>query len=330
MNLKNKLYGIGLSAFLFTGIASPVLALDSTTVVTPPDMATSFADVLVKPSSWFFFNDENNTIDNTLGSFVAGPATPPLGTESIQIGVTGTQRRNLATYQFSGTTLSSITTLAFSTYNASSSNPGSVNRSGYLNFNVDFNGSDTWQRRLVFVPSQNGTVLQNTWQEWDTLQGGNAKWVYSGSTWPVTGEPGTTSKTWNQILTDYPVARIRVTDSWLGVRVGEPYADGYVENIDGFKFGTSAGTTTFDFDLAKEVLPPTSKDQCKRDGWKVFTNPTFKNQGQCIKYVEHLDDDEHGHHSNHHDKDHKGRGHKDDHRDDDHDDKKKGNNSHRD
>ena len=27
---------------------------------------------------------------------------------------------------------------------------------------------------------------------------------------------------------------------------------------------------------------PTSKDQCKNDGWKTFG---FKNQGQCIKYV---------------------------------------------
>jgi hypothetical protein len=36
------------------------------------------------------------------------------------------------------------------------------------------------------------------------------------------------------------------------------------------------------------VGPPTSKDQCMKDGWKTFNNPTFKNQGQCIDYVEHL------------------------------------------
>ena len=32
---------------------------------------------------------------------------------------------------------------------------------------------------------------------------------------------------------------------------------------------------------------PTSKDQCKHDGWKTFTNPKFKNQGQCVSFVEH-------------------------------------------
>jgi hypothetical protein len=38
----------------------------------------------------------------------------------------------------------------------------------------------------------------------------------------------------------------------MGVRVGEPYADGYTENLDAFKFGTSAGITTFDFDVVEE------------------------------------------------------------------------------
>lgn len=33
------------------------------------------------------------------------------------------------------------------------------------------------------------------------------------------------------------------------------------------------------------VLPPTDKDQCKKDGWKTFTDPVFKNQGQCVSYV---------------------------------------------
>jgi hypothetical protein len=29
---------------------------------------------------------------------------------------------------------------------------------------------------------------------------------------------------------------------------------------------------------------PTSKDQCKNGGWRNF--PNFKNQGQCIAFVE--------------------------------------------
>ena len=36
-----------------------------------------------------------------------------------------------------------------------------------------------------------------------------------------------------------------------------------------------------------EVGPPTSKAQCKNGGWQTFNNPSFRNQGQCVSYVNH-------------------------------------------
>lgn len=41
---------------------------------------------------------------------------------------------------------------------------------------------------------------------------------------------------------------------------------------------------------------PTSKGQCKHGGWKSFTSPSFKNQGQCVSWFEH--------HVQHHGHDH--------------------------
>jgi hypothetical protein len=40
--------------------------------------------------------------------------------------------------------------------------------------------------------------------------------------------------------------------------------------------------------IADPVLvgPPVEKDQCKKDGWMTFNNPTFKNQGDCVSYVQ--------------------------------------------
>ena len=32
------------------------------------------------------------------------------------------------------------------------------------------------------------------------------------------------------------------------------------------------------------VLPPTSADQCKKDGWKDY-GTMFKNQGDCVSFV---------------------------------------------
>ncbi len=43
---------------------------------------------------------------------------------------------------------------------------------------------------------------------------------------------------------------------------------------------------------------PTSKAQCKKGGWKSFTDPSFKNQGQCVSWFNH-----HGHNHG------KGKGH---------------------
>lgn len=34
------------------------------------------------------------------------------------------------------------------------------------------------------------------------------------------------------------------------------------------------------------VPAPTDKNQCKKDGWTAFNNPTFKNQGDCVSYVQ--------------------------------------------
>lgn len=35
------------------------------------------------------------------------------------------------------------------------------------------------------------------------------------------------------------------------------------------------------------VNGPTSKSQCKQGGWKTFTSPKFRNQGQCVSWFEH-------------------------------------------
>ena len=39
--------------------------------------------------------------------------------------------------------------------------------------------------------------------------------------------------------------------------------------------------TVYDFELGTAD----HKDQCKNGGWQNFTDPPFKNQGDCVSYV---------------------------------------------
>lgn len=222
--------------------SSPAAAVPTTTtVVKASDLTTPIG------GGWLFYDDNTDAYNNTpgvLGSFVAGPAGQPLGNGSAQVVIPAGGRTALATYQFAGTPLANITQLKFSAYNSPSAVPGSP---VYLNFNVDFNLSDAWQNRLVFVPTG---VVANTWQEFDAIQGGAAMWTYSKpGFWPAPNGavPNTTPLSWNQILNDYPNVRIRVSDPHLGVRVGHP-GPAQTANIDKFVFGTSTAIKIFDFD----------------------------------------------------------------------------------
>ena len=48
-------------------------------------------------------------------------------------------------------------------------------------------------------------------------------------------------------------------------------------------FNGNAGGYIDNFSL---TWGPTNKNECKNSGWKVFTNPTFKNQGACVNNLE--------------------------------------------
>jgi hypothetical protein len=64
------------------------------------------------------------------------------------------------------------------------------------------------------------------------------------------------------------------------------YADQGTSSATVFTGPTSAGLGEgFTSSLAQPVLiAPTTKDQCKNNGWKAF--PQFKNQGQCVSSLE--------------------------------------------
>ncbi len=242
-------YQGGSRAGTWSLVSGNATALSDTTVV------VESADLTLSPGGWYFYDDVANTANasEVPGDYemVAGPGTPPAGDGSVQMTVSGTERWNIATYQYAGTDLADISALEFSTYQPSS-NPGSDQRAIYLNFDVDFDNTITtgYQGRLVYVPNVNGTVSEDTWQDWDAIDGGTGMWLYSGAMWPGTTDAGTTTKTWTQILALYPNAEV-FNESFTGqllFRAGEPYADGFTGNVDNIVIGINGDTTTYDFE----------------------------------------------------------------------------------
>jgi hypothetical protein len=207
-------------------------------IVNSQDLALSLQDVVNDSSKWLFYNDSNDTV-MTINQFsgsggVNDIVTGPAGVGSAQMTLhDATGRYNIATYKYKDVKLSDIGSLRYRIYDDSASS-----ETPFLHFNVDFANNDTWQRRLVMVPVG---VAVDTWTTVDAINGGNAVWTYSGATWPAgVGEPGTTpgttGKTWSQILTTYPNAETRSTDSFLGVRVGHPGPAGENSYVDWVEF----------------------------------------------------------------------------------------------
>jgi predicted ribosomally synthesized peptide with SipW-like signal peptide len=199
-------------------------------------------------TAWLFYNDTNDTV-MTINQFattggtntiVAGPGAVGAaqmildnGTQSPDYdgsGDLGNPRYNIATYRYSDVKLADIGSLKYRIYDASVSS-----QTPYLHFNVDFNNSNTWQGRLVKVPTG---VVVNTWTTVDALA---STWTKTSGNWPagVTSNgsiPGSTARTWAAILADYPNAETRSTDSFLGIRVGHPGPIGEESLVDWVEF----------------------------------------------------------------------------------------------
>lgn len=56
--------------------------------------------------------------------------------------------------------------------------------------------------------------------------------------------------------------------------------DGYLDNV---VVDTDNEVTVSDFE---PMLTPATKNECKKGGWMLFNAPTFKNQGDCVSYVQ--------------------------------------------
>jgi hypothetical protein len=98
-----------------------------------------------------------------------------------------------------------------------------------------------------------------------------------------------------------PVSLVQTQTHTLKACVTDSTVTGYVDDMLLFTgpaviFGTGylgfqvQHPTTYLDNFRIEDVPavvPTNKDQCKKNGWKNFPHLGFKNQGDCVSYVNH-------------------------------------------
>jgi hypothetical protein len=220
------------------------------------------------------------------GSLVNGPGLPPLGTGSANLIVDNSGGVFLGTTAQAGTPLNAITSLQYSTFGPSST------LAVALQFDVDYNANDgdtSYQGRIVFEPYLNGTVVPNTWQPWSPLAG---RWWSSrlpGSALCTQATPCT----WSQLLASFPGA---VISGGTYLKAGSGWVGGFNGNADALTIGVNGNDTTYDFEGVNPTTAtatpvfggtPVDADQCKDGGWRQFSNPSFRNQGDCVSFVQH-------------------------------------------
>ncbi len=188
------------------------------------------------------------------GTFVTGPATPPAGVGSLELGTpTGADKVFLFNYDHFGKNLSTVSTISYNTYRSA----GNLQQVTALNMQVDFNGPAAGGfTTLVFEPVYNtdqGAVVSGQWQDWTAT--GNGVWW---STQPINGQcagaTATCDKTWDEIVANNPDATILA----FGLNQGSGNPTLVVAN-DALTIGFGTNVITYDFE-------PDADADCVADG----------------------------------------------------------------
>lgn len=274
-----SIQGLAGVAMLAATTVIGVAAVCVTEVVTETEIVRQ-AENTPPLSNWVLYTRTPASI----GQFVIGPEQPPLGIGSLALQTpTAGDKLTLFNYDHIGTALSDIIAIGYATYRDGDSVTGSPFQVPSINIQVDYNGSATGGfTTLVFEPVYNtdqGPVVDDEWQTWDAYNGGNAIW------WSSRDIPGVCAAncfvTWNAIVAANPDAVIL---GGFGVNQGSGNG-GLIAAADALKLAYGDDCVTYDFEPFRV---PGSADACKNGGWRTTRRAdgsAFKNQGDCIQYV---------------------------------------------
>lgn len=247
------------------------LAADCTKVVVTEDDIKRQPENSPPTDNWVLYTRNAGN-----GAFRSGPGTPPSGTGSFQfVTPTGADKATLFNFDHAGTALADIDQMSYSTYRTA----GSAQQVTAINVVVDLDGNGSPDTTLVYEPVYNGGgVVDGVWQTWDAYNGGNAIWWSSN---PIPSAPNRdTFVSWDTIVGANPGAVILAYG--LNQGSGNPALTVATDNLT---IGYNEECTTYNFEQYRVA---TTQADCKNGGYnrvKDAQGRPFKNQGQCIQYV---------------------------------------------
>jgi len=249
-------------------------------VVTESDIAREQED-LPPTRSWVFYY---RLVATSTGTFITGPGNPPLGVGSFEMSTpTNADKGTLFNYDHIGTRIADIRAISYATYRNQPATGGVALPS--INIEIDKDGGAFLPgdyMSLVYEPYINGASIQDgIWQTWNTIPG--IWWATRPITRPDLSVclPQVCTLSWSDIVAAMPNATIL---GGFGVNQGS-FSGGLVASTDALTIAYGGSTWVYNFEPFRS---PTSKDDCKDGGWetlKAADGSSFKNQGQCIKYV---------------------------------------------
>lgn len=275
------------------GFAASAPSASATTTTVVVNQSDLISPPVASPAPGQF--DVINQGDSTGSvSLVTGPGSAPNGVGSLQLSTTDSGSHwSVYTDDWSGTALSAITSLSYTTYTTNGGpsedpvlqlviDPGTASSAGTSAGCPTFKTYST----LNFEPYLQSTAeVDGSWQSWDVLAAGDVVWGTGLTSCTPRTYSGSGGVSWSTFLTYYPGATVLPVASGggVGINVGSGWY-AMIGNVSTLTVGSAdANTITYDFEPG--IGPPTSKDQCKDGGWMTFTTPKFKNQGDCVSYV---------------------------------------------
>ena len=270
-----KKRGFAVVAAAVAALASGAAVLAATVTVAPGHM-----------DGWAVDNDTCGAATTGSVAFVNGPGTPPAGSGSVQltVGANGDSYPTVRQSDYNGVKLSALTAFDYSTY---VSHAGSGGQAAYIDLYIDNNKDGVRDDILTFEPvyqTSQGAVVPNTWQHWDALHG---LWWSDSMGGPP---PLFTLSSYVAAHPDASIVNVGGGGVILAAGCGGAAWTNFAGNADKLTIGVGGTDTTYDFEAAAaNAGGPTSKGQCKNGGWRNFTDPRFKNQGQCVAFVNHHD-----------------------------------------